>query len=146
MERLAPPGAQDLLRELEPDAALDRDERARALAIAELNQRLGDVSFELGLAPATFTALIRICLASGSGLALFAFVTSAELAPLERALRLAVAASAGLVGAASVAALGRSANVLSQQIRENWDRASRDVGKALGTSLEAPDGARDTSR
>jgi hypothetical protein len=146
VKQLAPPNSQNLLLELGSDGALDQDQRARALAVAELNQRLGDVAFELELMPATFTALTRICLASGSGLALFALVTSPELTPLARAVRLAIAAFAGLVGAGLVAAVGRAAKAQARRIRENWDSASRDVGKALGVSLEASERARDTSR
>jgi len=108
----------------------------RRAAIAELNQRIADVSFELALLPATFTALTRISLASGSALALFGFVASTDGEPMERTLRVAVCAVSGLVGAGAVAAIGRSAKLRVAGIREAWDRSSREIGKALGTGLE----------
>jgi len=136
--RLAPPPVKQLLRELEAERpSSELDEKTRRLAIAELNQRLADVSFELGLLPSTFAALIRICLASGSGLGLFGFLTAADLPLSFRILRLALAAAAGLTGAVGVALFGRTARARAQELRQKWDASSRDIGKALGTSLES---------
>lgn len=147
LEQLAPPPTRELLHELgvEGSPADHLDEVSRRLAIAELNQRLSDVSFELGVMPSTFAALIRIVLASGSGLALVAFLTATDLPVMLRALRLAAAASAGLVGAMVIGTLGRSAKVDAREIREKWDVSSRDIGKALGTSLAGPQ-SREISR
>ena len=149
---LAPPPTPQLLRELGVERApaelaeLDElDEVTRRLAIAELNQRLGDVSFELGVMPSTFAALIRIVLASGSGLALVGFLTATDLPVMLRALRLAAAASAGLVGALVIGIIGRLAKDNAREIRESWDGSSRDFGKALGTSLAAAE-SRESSR
>ena len=113
----------------------------RSAAIADLNQRLSDVSFELGLLPARFTALTRISLASGTALALFGYIGATESSPLDRVFRLAACGLAGVVGAATVLAIGRTAKLRGQNIREGWDRSSRETGKALGTTLAAP-GAR----
>jgi hypothetical protein len=137
LARLAPPDRKRLLRELTDETADPEalDGTQQRLALAELNQRLADVSFELGVLPATYTALIRISLASGSALALVSFMTTPELAAIDRTLRLAIAALAGLVGAGVVGAIGRAAKQQSLQIKEKWDASSRDIGKALGTSL-----------
>jgi hypothetical protein len=119
------------------------DELARRVAIAELNQRLADVAFELGLLPATLAALIRISLASGSALALIGFLISTEQSPLERAFRFALAALGGLFGAGAVSLLGRLAKARAAEIRADWDRSSRDIGKALGTELAGSDNLRE---
>ena len=138
LARLNPPNPSILLEQLlaEASAADFVSDEARRAAIAELNQRIADVSFELGLLPATFTALTRISLASGSALALLGFMASADSEPLERTLRVAVCAVSGLVGAGAVAAIGRSARRRAAGIREAWDRSSREIGKSLGTGLE----------
>jgi len=94
------------------------------------------VSFELGLLPATFTALTRISLASGSALALLGFMGSANSESMERTLRVVVCAMSGLVGAGVVAAIGRAARVRVAGIREAWDRSSREIGKSFGAGLE----------
>jgi hypothetical protein len=147
LEGLAPPERQRLLDELTGDEgrSAEHDEPARRLAIAELNQRLADVSFELDVLPATYTALIRISLASGSALALVSFVTANDEVPLARALRLAIAALGGLLGAGTVAAIGRSARARTRQIRDTWDSSSREIGKTLGTSLAGPPAPRGNS-
>lgn len=122
-----------LLRELGAvDAA---SEHVRRAAIADLNQRLSDVAFELGLLKARFTALARICLASGTALALFGYIGAMERPAFERALAVSLCALAGLLGVALVSAIGQMAKVRAAQTREAWDRASRETGKALGTSL-----------
>jgi hypothetical protein len=125
---------EELLAEPSPIEPI-ADETRRA-AIAELNQRIADVSFELSLLPTTFTALARISLASGSALALLGFMESADGEPLQRTLRVAMCAVSGLVGAGLVAAIGRSAKRQVTRIREAWDRSSREIGKSLGTGLE----------
>jgi hypothetical protein len=147
LERLAPPEREQLLAELVSGSEnpLQLEEVERRFAVAELNQRLADVSFELDVLPATYAALIRISLASGSALAVAGFLSSADLAPLVRTLRLALAALAGLSGAGLVAAIGRSAKQRSRQIKEKWDNSSRDIGKALGASLAGPAGIRGNS-
>ena len=144
IERLRPPQEPDLLDELTggETASASLSDVARRLAIAELNQRLADVSFELDVLPATFTALIRIALASGSALALVSFIVATDDVPLVRAFRLAAAALAGLVGAGGVATIGRAARARIGQIREEWDRSSREIGKALGTSLAGSESIR----
>jgi hypothetical protein len=144
LEALAPPAYERLLSELTADCAdpSELDEVTRRVAIAELNQRLSDVSFELDVLPATYAALTRIGLASGSGLALLSFVISTELSPIERALSFAVTALAGFIGAGAIATIGRSAKSRARQIREKWDASSRDVGKALGASLDGPTAGR----
>lgn len=138
LARLNPPNPNVLLEQLlaEPSTVDSISDETRRAAIAELNQRIADVSFELGLLPATFTALTRISLASGTALALFSFMESADSESMERALRVAVCAVSGLVGAGAVAAIGRSAKQQVTQIREAWDRSSREIGKSLGTGLE----------
>jgi len=137
--RLSAPEAPALLSELlaEVGASAANSEFVQRAAIADLNQRLADVSFELGLLPARFTALTRICLASGTALALFGYIGANASAPLERVLGLLVCAAGGLFGAACVQGIGRVAKQRSAAIREGWDRASRETGKVLGTSLEA---------
>jgi hypothetical protein len=147
IERLRPPSKPHLLGELTggETATAGMSDLARRLAIAELNQRLADVSFELDVLPGTYTALIRIALASGSALALVSFIIATDDAPLARALRLAAAALAGFVGAGGVATIGRSAKVRTGQIREEWDRSSREIGKALGTSLTGSESIRGNS-
>lgn len=147
LEQLAPPAAHRLLAELtanesDPEAL---DDRSRRLTIAELNERLADVAFELELTPAAYTALVRINLASASALALLSFILAPDETPLSRVLHLVVAAVAGLVGAAVVLAVGRAAKLRTGQIREDWDRASREIGKALGASLAGPEGIRGNS-
>ena len=134
LERVTAPNRERLLSELTDNGATDEelDDVGRRVAIAELNQRLADIAFELGLLPATFTALVRISLASGSALALIGFLISTDQLPLERAFRLALAALAGLLGAGAVAFLGRLAKARAAQIRTDWDRSSRDIGKAFG--------------
>jgi hypothetical protein len=136
--RLDPPVPQLLLAELlaEQSTVEPVAEGTRRAAIAELNQRIADVAFELGLLPATFTALTRISLAGGSALALFGFMESTGSEPMERTLRVAICAVSGLVGAGAVAAIGRTAKVRVARIREAWDRSSREIGKSLGTGLE----------
>jgi len=137
LEGLRPPVASMLIDELTEDIGAERarSEEGRRFAIAELNQRIGDVSFALGLLPSTFTALIRICLASGSALALLGLMDLGA-APLEAALRAGVCAVSGLVGAAVVSAIGRAAKQRAAELRLEWDRASRETGKQLGASLE----------
>jgi len=145
LDRVTAPNRERLLSELTHDGTTDRelDDVARRVAIAELNQRLADVAFELGLLPATFTALVRISLASGSALALIGFLSSSEQLPLERAFRLALAALGGLSGAGAVSFLGRLAKARAAQIRLDWDRSSRDIGKAFGTELAGSDKVRE---
>ncbi|HWZ91850.1 MAG TPA: hypothetical protein VNW92_23465 [Polyangiaceae bacterium] len=147
LERLTPPEREQLLAELVSGGENPQllDDVERRLAVAELNQRLADVSFELDVLPATYAALMRISLASGSALAVAGFLSSADLAPLVRALRFGLAALAGLSGAGLVAAIGRAAKQRSRQIKERWDSSSRDIGKALGASLEGPAGIRGNS-
>jgi hypothetical protein len=139
IEGLRPPAASMLLDELTYDlgSELALSDQSRRFAIAELNQRIGDVSFALGLLPSTFTALIRISLASGSALALLGFMDLGN-APslLETGLRAGVCAVSGFVGAGVVAAIGRAAKQRASEIRLEWDRASRELGKELGTTLE----------
>lgn len=139
---LSAPEPSTLLTELlaEVGASAADSELVRRAAIADLNQRLADVSFELGLLPARFTALTRICLASGTALALFGYIGAnpSERSPIERVATLAACAAGGLLGAGCVLGIGRLAKQRSTAIREAWDRSSRDTGKALGTSLEAP--------
>ena len=140
LERLAPPSVAALL------AALDADnpagpgeggaEQKRLAMIADLNQRLGDVSFELGLLAPTYTALTRVCLASGTALTLLGILDWAQ-APLAGGVRALMCAVSGLVGAAAVAALGRRAKRVVELTRKTWDRASREVGKRLQTTLTA---------
>jgi hypothetical protein len=146
LDALEPPEVQRLLLQLTDDVATPEalDPVARRLAIAELNQRLGDVSFELGVLSATYTALTRISLASGSALALVGFLTSTGDAPVARAVRLAFAAFGGLTGAGTVAAIGRSAKTQAARIREKWDRSSREIGKALSAALAQPEFDADT--
>jgi hypothetical protein len=136
--RLSAPEPQGLLDELlaEVAASAHDPEAARRAAIADLNQRLSDVSFELGLLPARFTALTRICLASGTALSLVGYIGERG-SPVGRVLGLVACAAAGLLGAACVLAVGRMAKLRSVAIREGWDRSSRVTGKALGTSLES---------
>jgi hypothetical protein len=137
LEALRPPTPSVLLEELMLDLGLERanSEDGRRFAVAELNQRIGDVSFALGLLPSTFTALIRISLASGSALALLCLM-DLRSAPLGSAARAAVCAVSGLVGAGLVSVIGRTAKLRASEIRLEWDRASREAGKELGVGLE----------
>jgi hypothetical protein len=139
LARSSPPEAPALLSELlaEVGANVTDSEFVQRAAIADLNQRLSDISFELGSLPARFTALTRICLASGTALALFSYIGAKGSPPTERVLSLVVCAAGGLLGAACVQTIGRMAKQRSAAIREGWDRTSRETGKALGTSLEA---------
>jgi hypothetical protein len=149
LRRSTVPEPTALLNELLAEVGADSvdSDLVRRAAIAELNRRLSDVSFDLGSLPARFTALIRICLASGTALALIGYIgasghvanqSASPPAPLERVIQLVACGAAGLVGAASVLTIGRMAKRRSAEIREEWDRTSRETGKALGTSLEAP--------
>jgi hypothetical protein len=133
--RAAEPG--DLLREMlaELGAVAANTEAIRQAAVAELNQRLSDVSFELGLLPARFSALTRVSSSTGMALGLFGYIGATERALSERVIGFAVCSLAGLLGAGAVLAIGRTAKVRAVQIREDWDRSSREVGSALGTSL-----------
>lgn len=144
LKRSNPPAAAELLRELlvEVGASGFDSEPIRRAAIAELNRRLSDVSFELGTLPARFTALTRICLASGTALSLFGYIgaNSNARSALERVLELVACAASGVFGAACVLTIGRVAKQRSAAIREQWDRSSREAGKQLGTSLEARPG------
>jgi hypothetical protein len=140
LEQLAPPATATLLAELSDANPCDTGEGSadvqRRAMIADLNQRIGDVAFELGLLPATYTALTRVCLASGTALTLLGVLDWAD-APLTGGLRAFGCALSGLVGAGVVAMLGRRAKRSVEKIRESWDRSSRELGKALGTSLTA---------
>jgi hypothetical protein len=150
LPRLQAPEPSALLSELlsEVGASATDSEFVRSALIADLNQRLSDVSFELELLPARFTALTRICLASGTALALFGYIGASEsaLTPIERVSRLVACAASGLLGAACILAVGRVAKRRSAAIREGWDRSSRETGKALGTSLEAAGDSRARAR
>jgi len=147
LQRSDAPASDALFRELLAEVGADSADAdwVRRAAIAELNRRLSDVSFELGSLPARFTALTRICLASGTALALIGYIGASNLGneiakaptPLARVVDLVACAASGLVGAACVMTVGRMAKRRSQEIRERWDRTSRETGKALGTSLEA---------
>ena len=134
LARLVAPNPRQLLQELLAEVAtfeLDEEQRRRAV-VADLNQRLSDVAFELELLPARFTALTRIALASGSGLALVGYIGSTERPAFERVIGLSMCAGAGLVCAGAISNLGRMAKSKAAQIRQAWDRASRDTGTALG--------------
>jgi hypothetical protein len=141
MRRLGAPAPSALLSELlaEVGASAVESEFVRRAAIADLNRRLADVSFELGSLPARFTALTRICLASAMALSLFGYIdANAEpRAPFQRVLQLISCAAGGASGAVCVLGIGRAAKRRSAEIREEWDRSSRQTGKTLGTSLEA---------
>ncbi|HEY3257173.1 MAG TPA: hypothetical protein VGJ91_24615, partial [Polyangiaceae bacterium] len=106
LARLNAPTPAALLSELllEVGASAPDSELVRRAAIADLNQRLSDISFELGLLPARLTALTRICLASGTGLALFGYIGANEQAGSagERVVRLVGCVAAGLCGGACV--------------------------------------------
>jgi len=154
LHALKAPEPSALLSELLSDlgaSAVDSDLVRRA-AIADLNHRLSDVSFALELLPARFTALTRICLASGTALALMGYIGPEVQArsPIERVLGLVACAAAGLFGAACVWNIGRVARQRGAAIREGWDRSSREAGKALGTSLASTGdlrgGERETER
>jgi len=146
LRRSSAPAPTALLDELLGEVGAESldSEFVRRSAIADLNQRLSDVAFELESLPPRFTSLSRICLASGTALALFGYIgASSDLTggagtPLQRVFGLAMCAAAGLVGAAVVFGVGRMAKQRSSAIREEWDRSSRAAGRALGTSLEAP--------
>lgn len=145
LQRWNAPAPAALLSELLAEvgaSALDSELVQRA-AIAELNRRLADVSFEIGSMPARLTALTRICLASGTALALFGYIgaSASTRSALERVLELVACAAGGLIGAACVLSVGHMAKQRSSEIREAWDRSSRELGKALGTSLESAAGA-----
>jgi hypothetical protein len=153
LRRSNAPACAVLLNELlgEVGAESFDSEWARRAAIAELNRRLSDVSFELGSLPARFTALTRIVIASGTALALSGYIgASGNLAaesmnaptPLERVVQLVACAASGLIGAACVVFIGRMAKQRSAEIRDEWDRASREIGKALGTSLQTWEASR----
>lgn len=135
------PSPSQLLNELLTEVGADsfESELVRRAAIAELNRRLADVSFELSSLPARYTALTRISLASGTALALFGYIGSSArlVSALERVLELVACGASGVVGAACVLTVGRMAKGRVAAIREDWDRTSRETGKALGTSLEA---------
>ena len=137
--RLDAPTPGALLSELlaEVGASATDSEFVQRAAIADLNARLADVSFELGLLPTRFTALTRICLASGTALALFGYISAEARSPVARVLELVACAAGGIFGAACVSTIGRMARHRSAAIRENWDRSSRETGKTLGTSLES---------
>ena len=139
-QRLNAPQPPALLEQLlsEIGASDLSSENTRRAAIADLNQRLSDVSFELGLLPARFTALTRISLASSTALALFGYIGSDARTPVERVLAFLACSSGGLLGAAIVLTIGRTAKQRAAQIREAWDRSSRETGKALGTCLTSP--------
>lgn len=139
IEQLRAAAPPRLLAELTGEGAEPEqlEDGARRMAIAELNQRLADVSFELDVLPATFAALTRISLASGAGLTLVSAMTESGEGPFMHVFRMGVAASGGVAGALAVAGIGRAAKSRSTQIREEWDGSSRVVGKALGTSLAA---------
>ena len=123
---------------------LSAPEPIRRAAIAELNQRLSDVAFELGGLPARWVALTRISLASGTASALFGYIGSSARSPVERVVGLLVCMAGGAVGAAFVLAIGRMAKPRSARIRARWDRVSRETGKVLGTSLEQSQGMKQT--
>lgn len=133
LTRLEAPSSERLLYQLvgPRGAGTPPLDEVRRAAVAELNQRLSDVAFELDLLPATFTALTRISLASGSALALVAFMQSGECAPVERTWRVGLCAVSGLVGASVVTMIGRSAKRRVIAVRTAWDRTSREVGKSL---------------
>jgi hypothetical protein len=154
LRRSSAPAPSALLSELLAEVGADSAESdlVRRATIAELNRRLSDVAFELGSLPARFTALVRICLASGTALALIGYIgasgnqSSNPPAPLERVIQLVACGASGLVGAALVLTVGRMAKQRSAEIREEWDRVSRETGKSLGTSLEAPAGSKRDER
>ena len=148
---MSAPQPSALLSELlaEVGASSVDSESVRRAAIADLNRRLSDVSFELGSLPPRFAALTRICLASGTALALFRYIGAKDevLGPLERVVSLASCVGGGALGAACVISIGHMAKQRSAVIREQWDRSSRETGKSLGTSLESPEREdRDLSR
>jgi hypothetical protein len=140
LERLAPPAATTLLLELEaqnPARVGEQDsEQQRLSMIADLNQRLADVSFELELLRPTFAALTRVCLASGTALTLLGLLGSMG-SPTVGAARAVMCAVSGLVGVSVVSALGRTAKRVVERTREAWDRTSRDVGRSLHTDQTA---------
>ena len=140
VSRLAPPPVAELLREILADDEEALQPCAKRLAVAELNQRLGDVAFQLSLLPAMRRALLRIALASGFTFAFLGGLLGARFPPLENTLRAGVTVLGGLVGASLVALIGRGANSRATQVREQWDATSREAGKALGASLQAPVG------
>ncbi|MEP7050374.1 MAG: hypothetical protein ABJB12_08485 [Pseudomonadota bacterium] len=137
---MAPPPVSSLLAELEAQnpahAGEGGLERKRLSMIADLNQRLADISFELRLVPPTYSALTRVCLASGTALTLLGFLDLAR-APVEGALRAFMCAVSGLVGAAVVAAIGRRAKRGVERTQQAWDRTSLELGRSLRTSLTA---------
>lgn len=140
LARLAPPPVSTLLRELAAEnpapAGAGDVEQWRLSMIADLNQRLGDISFALDLIPPTYAALTRVCLASGTALALLGLLDAAR-SPLAGGVRALMCAVSGLVGASVVFSLGRTAKRVVQRTREAWDRTSREVGRALPALLTA---------
>lgn len=140
LESLAPPPGRTLLARLEAENAAhsptgDSGQKRRSM-IADLNQQLADVAFELGLFAPTYAALTRVCLASGTALTLLGFLDWAR-SPREGGVRAAVCALSGLVGAGLVSSLGRTAKRGVERTREAWDRASREIGKSLGAEQTA---------
>ena len=136
LERLNPPTVSVLLEELLSEFERPEGETARRFAIAELNQRISDVSFQLSLSPVLYQALVRVCLASGPALALLGFIDFMAPTMTLALIRSAVCALSGFVGAGIVVTIGRAARVRVTEIRAAWDRCSREAGKTLGTELE----------
>jgi hypothetical protein len=135
---LRPPDPGRLLSDLLAELGVEDARSEKRAAVADLNQRLFDVSFELGLLPARFTALTRICLSSCTAWGLFGYIGATERTVAERGLGFIVCAFGGLFGAGAVLFIGRTAKQRTGLIRASWDRTSREVGKALGTTLDNP--------
>ncbi|MGC4092086.1 MAG: hypothetical protein QM756_30235 [Polyangiaceae bacterium] len=114
LSRVELPSAVRLVESARERAGSDA-ENARLLA--ELDELLIDVDGDSRALPEVASALGRVSLASGTGLALLSLASNFGFAALPSA---AACFAAGVVGATAVSYFGRLASARSRAIRAHW--------------------------
>ncbi|MCC6666754.1 MAG: hypothetical protein IT375_23585 [Polyangiaceae bacterium] len=129
-----------LLSKLPAESALGRAARevleapSRPLAVASLNETLGDVARELDVSREVPKSATRVALASG---ALLGLIELGRRLPDDGAQALVGAApsvAAGLVGMVACMLLARSAEQRGRRARDGWDRLGRILERLLSES------------
>jgi hypothetical protein len=132
------------LRRVELPTAPELAERARqnsdgasdpARISLELDEFVRDLDGDTRAEPELASALARVVLASGTGLALLTIATNFGFAALPIA---GTCFGVGVVGAMAVSYLGRLASERSRAIRAHWTDACAKARRQIGAGSRAP--------
>jgi hypothetical protein len=104
---------------------------SRAAAIAELNDRAGELSRDLAVGAEVPRVAARIALAAGTACAVIAVAGAIGESTSRALLEATFAFCSGLAGAGGSAAFGRLADKRSARHRDNWAELRRAIERSL---------------